>query len=141
MACSSSPRFCSAWRSVCGCASGGCFVPKILDVQPWGARRWKVFADDDCVYVAESVFLASLAEEFRKAGTDVIIGSSGGWYYRNLYALKENDPRPAKRICSWCRPPHVMSEGSLPATHGMCAKATAELDAQMSKKYGDLDHV
>lgn len=38
---------------------------------------------------------------------------------------------PIARICCYCTPAHVMSEGSRPASHGMCEIATAREMARL----------
>lgn len=37
-------------------------------------------------------------------------------------------------VCAWCRPMHVIREGSLPASHGICPTAQARLDAEVEQR-------
>jgi uncharacterized paraquat-inducible protein A len=49
-------------------------------------------------------------------------------------APKPLEAEDAKIVCSWCRV--VMHEGDLPASHGICPRCAAELNAEMDAKYG-----
>jgi hypothetical protein len=33
-------------------------------------------------------------------------------------------------VCVWCEPSHVLREGNLPASHGMCPDARARFEAE-----------
>lgn len=45
-------------------------------------------------------------------------------------------------VCGYCAPPHAIRSGTLPASHGMCDKAAAilnaQLDAEEAKRKGFL---
>jgi len=50
-------------------------------------------------------------------------------------------PVPLQVVCCWCVPPHVLSEGALPASHTMCpavfARELAAMDAEDAKDAKD----
>ena len=89
-------------------------------------------------YMTKNSWLAALADRFREKQTSVEVFSSGGWYYRDLWAIRDplaSAPEPTQIICAWCS--RVLTPGSQPASHGICptceAKAHAELDAKTGK--------
>jgi hypothetical protein len=55
-----------------------------------------------------------------------------------LQRFYSEQAQPRQVICSWCVPPRVMVEGTLPASHGMCPTCSEreheKLDAQGVKR-------
>lgn len=106
----------------------------ITRVQQQLSGLWLVKDSTGTTHVTKSPWLASLADRFREAQTPVEVFSSAGWYYRDLWAIKDPTAtvEPPARICAWCDT--VLSEGTRPASHTMCeaclAKAEADLEAK-----------
>ena len=50
---------------------------------------WIVTDAEGVKHATKNVFLASLAKQHQQHQTPVHIGSSAGWFYRDLYGIEE----------------------------------------------------
>lgn len=96
-----------------------------------------VIADSDGgLHATRNAWLASLADQLRRKGAAVELFSASGWWYRDLWSIREAGVKaePAARICSWCDV--VIEEGTRPATHGICVACQAQAHEELEKRAG-----
>jgi len=55
-------------------------------------------------------------------------------YWPRLVIPEPIHEGPQMVICAWCKPQHIMSDGYQPASHSMCPKAVAEVEAEMNER-------
>lgn len=60
----------------------------ITRVEQRSPRLWRITDAEGVCYATQNMFVAALADRFRQAGTRVDIGSSAGWFYRDIYSIR-----------------------------------------------------
>lgn len=110
----------------------------IASVQQQPSGLYVVTDSEGQKHATKSPWLASLADRYRETGVDVELFSASGWWYRELWSIREAGVKDEEKPCAWCRdynpddPNHRgKSTGMCPA----CAKALMDqCDADLTKK-------
>jgi hypothetical protein len=63
-------------------------MTRIVTVTERRDGLWRITDAEGVVYTTRNVFVASVADRYRLARTPVEIGSSAGWYYRDIYSIR-----------------------------------------------------
>lgn len=99
---------------------------------------WAIVDSTHTVYRTFNGWIASLADSYRKSGSEVDLHFHHGWLHRDLTGItpvvEPIDLRPMAKICSWCD--RIVSEGRRPASHSICQSCKDNMDAELTAKYG-----
>ena len=63
-------------------------ITQVIAKEPQGRQWWLIVDAEGIKYSTRNLWIAALAERCREKQTKVLIGSSAGWFYRDLYSLR-----------------------------------------------------
>lgn len=69
-------------------------IVDVIAKEPKGRPWWLIVDANGVKYATRNMFVAALAERCREKQALVTIGSSAGWYYRDIYAIKADGEEP-----------------------------------------------
>lgn len=60
----------------------------VTAVTKFGHKRWKIATASGRTYVTDYLWYSALADRYRELGLPVIIRSTKGFYYRDLWSME-----------------------------------------------------